>query len=551
MPNRTAYDAQTPRHRGPSAIATRRTRRPIKRFQPRCDVLEGRRLLAGIAGYAEYPIPGGEQPKYIAKGSDGNLWFTETGGSDVVGMINPTTHAISQFPSPTGTDTGPRVITVGPDGNLWFTEWGAHKLGTINPATHVVTEFALPTGYVAPWGITAGPDGNLWFAASTSSSGAVGYFNPITHAFSMYNVPGSSKMLGITVGPDGNLWFTGEWADVGSINPTTHAMTEYAVPGAGTYIYAYGIAAGSDGNLWFTSSTRSDQGVGTINPATGAIVLQPTTSTPIGITSGSDGNLWIGANGQLDEINPTTDALTQFPIGADYGLATGPDGNLWFTNPTTDAIGVATLSPTQTDLVVTQQPPSGVAAGAGFGLTVAAEDGAGNVITSFDGTVTVALGSNPGGATLGGTLTATAVNGVATFSGLTLTKASSGYTLVTSAGLFGGGATASFAVTPAAPTQLVITQQPPSSVGVNGAFTVVTAIEDAYGNVVTSDDNAVTVALANNPGGATLGGTTTVSAVDGVVTFSNLTLNKKGKGYTLKLTSSGLASATSTAMTVS
>ena len=41
----------------------------------------------------------------------------------------------------------------------------------------------------------------------------------------------------------------------------------------------------------------------------------------------------------------------------------------------------------------------------------------------------MALGNSPAGATLGGTLTATATDGVATFSGLTLTAAASGYTL--------------------------------------------------------------------------------------------------------------------------
>ena len=82
---------------------------------------------------------------------------------------------------------------------------------------------------------------------------------------------------------------------------------------------------------------------------------------------------------------------------------------------------------------MTQQPPASVTAGSPFGLTVQAEDSSGNLDSSFNGTVTVALASNPGGATLGGTLTVTASGGVATFSGLTLNKAASGYTLEVSA----------------------------------------------------------------------------------------------------------------------
>jgi hypothetical protein len=201
--------------------------------------------------------------------------------------------------------------------------------------------------------------------------------------------------------------------------------------------------------------------------------------------------------------------------------------------------------------VETQQPPATVTAGSSFSLTVAADDSSGNLVTSFNGTLIVALANNPGGATLGGPLSATASGGIATFSGLTLTKAAAGYTLVVSGGGFGEGITSPIVVTPAAATHLAILQQPPSSVGVNTAFTVIGAIEDQYGNIVTSANNAVSVALGNNPSGATLGGTTTVSAVDGIVTFSNLTLNKKGKGYTLRLSSLGLAGVTSSAFNAS
>ena len=91
--------------------------------------------------------------------------------------------------------------------------------------------------------------------------------------------------------------------------------------------------------------------------------------------------------------------------------------------------------------MVTAQPPASVTAGSGFGLTVQAEDSSGNLVTSFNGPVTVALASNPGGDTLGGTLTVTASGGVATFSGLTLTRAASGYTLVVTGSGVGEGVT--------------------------------------------------------------------------------------------------------------
>jgi hypothetical protein len=105
-------------------------------------------------------------------------------------------------------------------------------------------------------------------------------------------------------------------------------------------------------------------------------------------------------------------------------------------------------------------------------------------------------------------------------------------------------------VTPAAATQLVITQQPPASVVVNSAFGVTVAVEDTYGNVVTNAGNTVKVAFANNPTGAKLGGTLSVKANQGVASFSGLTINKVGTGYTLQLSSTGLTGAVTNAINV-
>jgi hypothetical protein len=72
--------------------------------------------------------------------------------------------------------------------------------------------------------------------------------------------------------------------------------------------------------------------------------------------------------------------------------------------------------------------PVGATAGSAFNLIVQAEDKLGNVVTAFNGDVTVSLLTNPGGSTLGGLLTVAAVKGVAEFS-LTLDNAGVGYAL--------------------------------------------------------------------------------------------------------------------------
>ena len=76
-------------------------------------------------------------------------------------------------------------------------------------------------------------------------------------------------------------------------------------------------------------------------------------------------------------------------------------------------------------------------------------------------------------------------------------------------------------------------------------------IRDQFGNVLTSATGIVSVALGANSAGGALLGTTTVNAVAGVATFSDLRLDRPGSGYTLVASAAGLTSATSAAFDVS
>jgi hypothetical protein len=75
-------------------------------------------------------------------------------------------------------------------------------------------------------------------------------------------------------------------------------------------------------------------------------------------------------------------------------------------------------------------------------------------------------------------------------------------------------------------------------------------ILDASGLLVTNAKAAVTVAIAANPGSGKLSGTTTVNTSRGVASFSNLSIDKPGFGYTLTATSRGMSPATSASFTI-
>ena len=293
-------------------------------------------------------------------------------------MINPSTHAITEFP-----------VTHGQLRTLWNhgrprRQSLVHfeirrKIGKINPTTHAITEF--PT--VQRW--------------------------PVRD----HGGPGRQSLVHRDFGND----------PIGEINPTTHAISEFSV--------AQRSPARDHGRPRWQPLVHGATAVGSVRST-----RRPTRS-------------------------PSTPSRS--PDSAPYAITTGPDGNLWFMDYGDSSIGVATLATSQ--LVVTAAAPPSVTAGSSFGLTVEAEDSLGNLITSFNGTVTVALANNPGGATLGGTLTATASNGIAMFSGLTLTTAAVRLFALCLRQRLRRGITSAITVTPAVPTQLVITtsRQPPSS----------------------------------------------------------------------------------------
>jgi hypothetical protein len=142
-------------------------------------------------------------------------------------------------------------------------------------------------------------------------------------------------------------------------------------------------------------------------------------------------------------------------------------------------------------------------------------------------------------------VTVNAINGVATFSTLSLNRVGTGYTLTAASSGLTGATSSPFNITPGTANRLVFTTQPSDTVaGVSINPTV--TIQDAFGNTVTGSSASISMAFGTNPGGGgTLSGTNPVSASGGVATFSNLWINRAATGYTLVASSSGLTSATS------
>jgi len=97
-----------------------------------------------------------------------------------------------------------------------------------------------------------------------------------------------------------------------------------------------------------------------------------------------------------------------------------------------------------------------------------------------------------------------------------------------------------------AATKLAFSTQPGGAVA--GSYLspqpAVTA-QDQFGNTVTSSSVSITLAIGNNPSGGTLSGTKTAAASSGTATFTDLSIDTAGTGYTLIAASGSLTSSTS------
>ena len=225
-------------------------------------------------------------------------------------------------------------------------------------------------------------------------------------------------------------------------------------------------------------------------------------------------------------------------------IGCGDSDNFVFTNSPATPTG-----PTATGLVF-QTTPLRTAGQTFNAINVAVVDQDGAVVAGATNEITIAL-ANPNGATLSGTLTRNAVNGVAGFDNLSVDLAGNYTFIATSPGLDSAQSVA-FVVTPDVATQVAFVQQP-TDIKVGASFDPQVTLEvlDAFGNRVT-EVSQVTLTIASDPSGtATLIGTTTVDTINGLATFpSDLAATAGvGTGFTLQAESDG-ATATSEAFDV-
>ena len=470
--------------------------------------------------------------------------------------------------------------------------------------------------------------------AVTSGGGSVGSATAVTNDAGLAQ---STWQLGNTVGTQTVTASAGTLAG----SPVTYTATARSLAPTKLTVTAQPANATAGATLATVTIVAQTASGDPASAFTGAVTL-----TLAGGTSGATlgGTTTVNAVGGV----ATFSNLTVSRSGTSYSLVASSSG---LTNATTNSFDIA--AGVAGKLVFTSQPSSSTAGVSVGTLAVTATDQFGNTVTGFTGLVTLAIASNPGAATFGGTTSANAIAGVATFGSVTLNRPGSGYTLLASATGLASATSASFDVAVGAaaniaavagvgqsgnlnatlPQPIVVQVQDLGGNGVAGTtvsfavvtgggsvlpasgvsnatglvqstwtlgatvgtqsisatsgglggspltinatgtstllhFTVTTSpavaqvasvtvtpgfvvqAQDASNNPISTFTGTVSLAIGTNPGGGTLSGTTSVSAVAGVATFNAFSIDKAGTGYTVVASAAGYTSGVSSAFNI-
>lgn len=482
----------------------------------------------------------------------------------VANVSNNVTIAINANPA-AGTLTGVKTVAA-INGVVTFNNLSINKTGV--GYSLVVTSGSLPAVTSNLFNITVGPAARVAFAQQPTTTGAGIIINPsitvrMEDQFGNLAVGGGSITLAIKNNPVGGVLagtdtqgvvggiatFNDLWIDKLGTGYTLEASSGTLTKATSA---AFNIIAGAPAELRFSTqpgnavagaslgtTVRIEDAGGNLTNSTASVTLAIDINPGLGTLGGTVTRSAVGGVA-------TFTGLSINKAGVGYTLEATSTG---LASATSNAFNIVAGTPTK--LLFSQQPSLAVAGSAITpSITVWVVDTNDNLTTS-PASVAMAITTNPSSGTLSGNVTRAAVGGVATFDNLSINKSGVGYVLRATSGVLSSDDSAPFTIAAGSPSKLNFAISPPATVTAGAVVSpaVVVRIEDSQGNITTSSVS-VSLSFANNAGGSTLGGTVTVAATSGVATFSTLTLNRTGTGYTLSATSAGLATATTTPFAV-
>lgn len=546
---------------------------------------DGYTLVASAAGLT--PVATG--PFNISAGAPDHVgFFTQpgsgTGGSalssqPVVAIYDAANHVITGLsPTVTLTLAGPAgaqllgTATVPMDatsGKTTFAGLAVDKTGTGYTLIAAVTGVSVPSSASntsAPFDVTVGPADHLGFFTQPGggASGAVWAVQPVVGLYDKGGnlVLNADQTVTLSLSNPGGAALTGTTLSApidkttGKTSPTT-GFSGLKVDKSGSYTLlatgntvstggapsqTFSIGAGTADHLGWSTQPAGTKGgatfaippVITLYDAANNVVTGSTLSVTIAVDPNPGNGLLLGTKtltiGAGGSVSATDLSITK--VGTAYTLTASATG---VTSATSTPFNVSAGPPASMSFSV---QPGGASGGSAFTAQpiLTLYDAGGNPATATTAlSVTVTLGGTPAGSLSGTTTQPIAVGaGQVAFSGLSIDKVGS-YTLVASATGLTGATSNAFAVTAGTPVTLGFFTQPTGAVaGLALSTQPVVGLYDAGGNLVPGFAQTITLSFGTNPTSATLSGTATASVdASGKASFSGLSIDKAGNGYTL------------------
>jgi hypothetical protein len=480
--------------------------------------------------------------------------------SAVVSSANPSVFGQSVTFTATISADSPGFGT--PTGSVTFSD-GSTILGTATLNGSGIATFSTSTLSVGSHSITAVYSGDTDFTSSASSavnqsveqdattSSVASSANPSAFGQSVTltaTITANSPGSGI---PTGTVTFADGSTILGTAMLNGSGIATFGT--SSLSVGSHSITAVYGGDTDFTSSTSSTLSQ-TVNPdattsavassANPSVFTQSVTFTatvtanspgsgnPTGSVTFYDGSTILGDGSLASGI--ATFSISDLALG-DHSITAVYNGSPQYLVSTSPAFIQTVNAPVATKLAISDQPVTLTAGAMGGPLVVDITNASGTIDPAFNSAVAISILSGPAGATLGGTLTTMASNGVATFSDLRITQEGTYVLEISTSGFT--TETAPITIQAGPPSQLGVIVKPGASWQFGSISpAIVVGVTDQYGNVVTAGNPSVTAAIAFGPFGAVLYGTRTVQATNGYATFSDLSLNLPGM-YGLAFTS--------------
>ena len=334
--------------------------------------------------------------------------------------------------------------------------------------------------------------------AGTNTLSAVG--GGVTQTFTATGIPGAPARVRFTSAPAGALPILVGTALAPSVAASVLDANGNVATSASTTVSLALIGPAGGASLDGTSSIATVAGVATY----GSLKA----SAP-----------WGSYRLVASAVGLVPDTTTAFTV-------LGPPAKLAFVAQPTNAASSATL-------------PS---------VTVAVQDAAGTTLATASNSVSLAIGSNPGGASLSGGAPTSTAAGVVSFPGLSLNKAGTGYSLVATAAGLTSATSSTFNITPAGATALSLVAAPATASNATAMTPAVqVAVTDADGNTATGATGTIVATIASGAGVTISNATAPI--VSGIATLGALTLTGTAGPVTLQFTD-GTRSITSARITL-